>query len=233
MTAYSISLTSFEGSLDHLIQLIQKKEVDPGEIDLQEITHPFLQLIKEGLSANFDKGADFILLASHVALLKSKYLLPRREEGLGEALDFEEDPKFDIIHHLIDYCRFKEAAGLFSQMEVCQEDHHTRGIIDEERRPPLGLSGVSLGELGALFQDILKKAALQVGQIYEEEYRVQDKIHFLRDKLKNRQCLSFISLFEAITSKMEMIVLFLATLELVKMGEIKLVKQEGEILLYG
>lgn len=229
MTTFSLQLEQFEGPLDLLVHLIQKREVDPGSIGMLEITHSFLELFKK--NGGFDMGADFILLASQVALLKSRALLPRQKEN-SEELNLDEDPKFDIIHHLIDYCRFKEAADQFSEMEVRQSDHYTRGV-KEESHMPLGLSGVTLGELGGVFQDILKKASLSFGQIEEEEFRVQDKILWIRTRIRNEQSLTFLSLFERVEGKIELIVIFLATLELIKMGEIKIEKVESEIILYG
>lgn len=234
MNSYSVLLDHFEGTLDLLVHLIQKREVDPAEIAMMQITGPFLEKIQQENHDSFDMGADFILLASQIALLKSKHLLPRRGENEEDLVDNEEDPRFDIIHHLIDYCRFKEAAGLFSEMEVKQNDFYPRGLkfdpLDDEPKMPTGLSGVTLDELGGLFQEILKKAIVHIGQIGEEEFRVQDKILMIRSRINREKRVLFETLFEGIHHKTELIVTFLALLELMKIGDLKVIKNENELI---
>lgn len=230
---YAVSLDQFEGPLDLLVHLLQKKEVDPGQIEVQKITGPFREMVSISDSSDyFDIGADFILLASQVALLKSKYLLPSRDGSEGLELDLEEDPKFSIIHHLIDYCRFKEAALNFAEMEGKQGDHYARGLKIEGDKKPLGLAGVQLNELEELFQEILRKRIHLVGKIEEEEFLVHDKICWLRQKVAPQSKIKFFDLFEEAKSKLELIVIFLSILELIKVGEIRIAK-ESEIYVYG
>lgn len=231
MTTFSLHLDQFEGPLDLLVHLIQKREVDPSSIEMQRIMREFLSSFE--LEGGFDRGSEFILLASQVALLKSRSLLPRQKDSNEDGLNVEDDPKFDIIHHLIDYCRFKDAADQFSQLEVRQSDHYPRGIKDDEGKMPLGLSGVTLGELGGVFQEILKKASISFGQIEEEEFRVQDKILFIRSRIRIEHEFTFYSLFQGIEGKIELIVIFLAVLELIKIGEVKIKKTDTEIVVYG
>lgn len=231
MNSYAVSLKTFEGPLDLLVQLLQKKEVDPAEIEVRQITTPFYEMV--GLEGDcFDLGADFILLASQVALLKSRFLLPSRNIEEGLLLDLEDDPKFDMIHHLIDYCRFKEAAQLFSEMEGKQGEHYARGLKVEEGKP-FGLGEVSLDELGLLFQEILKKGITRVGTIEEEEFQIHDKILWLRATIRNQEKSLFLSLFQDARSKLELIVIFLSILELIKVGEIRVIKLESGIYVYG
>ena len=228
MTALTLKLNQFEGPLELLVHLVQRREVNPSSLEIAAIIKAFLS----NDSDDFDFASDFILLASQVALLKSRSLLPRQPKDPEEALPEEDLSKFDIIHHLVDYCRFKDAAEKFSQLEVKQSDFFTRGVKDDETHLPPGLSGVTLDELGGLFQEALKKAAKNFGTIEEEEYRVHDKILWVRNIVSKDPTL-FVSLFERCTQKLEMIVTFLAVLELIKNGEVKVVKEEGDIKLYG
>lgn len=232
MNSYAVSLDQFEGPLDLLVHLLQKKEVDASQIEVRKITHPFSEMAAIGHPRDyFDVGADFILLAAHVALLKSKLLLPIRQAYEELSLEGEEDAKFEIIHHLIDYCRFKEAAATFAEMEGRQGEHFERGLKMDENKKPLGLSGVLLSDLETLFQEILKKSIPLVGKIEEEEFRVQDKIIWLRQRIREQRKVLFIDLFAESQNKLELIVIFLSILELIKVGEIKVIKDMG-IYLY-
>lgn len=232
MNTYAVTLDQFEGPLDLLVHLIQKKEVDAAHVEIQKVILPFQASMPSTTEGYFDSATEFILLASHLALLKSKVLLPCRDMS-DSSLELEEDPKFDIIHHLIDYCRFKEAAQLFADREMRQGDHYQRGIKEGGLQLPTGLSGVTLDELGALFSEVIKKRIHLVGKIDEEEYRLQDKIAILRKSIRNREKILFLSLFEEGRSKIELIVIFLSLLELIKNGEVRLLKTENEIYLYG
>ena len=227
----NVSLDQFEGSLEHLVQLLQRREVDAAKIVILDVIRPFRHWMQK--AKDFDAAADFILLASHVAFLKSKSLLPLRDAHEAEGLPLDEDPKFEIIHHLIDYCRFKEAAHLFSKMEGQSLDHYPRGLIEETSKLPLGLTGITLDELGTLFQEILKKSLENTGTVKEEEFRVQDKIAFLRHQVRLEKRISLLSLLEAAPTKIEKIVIFLSVLELIKIGEIGVAKTELEIVIWG
>jgi segregation and condensation protein A len=229
MTALSLNLDQFKGPLELLIHLIQRREVNPSSLEMGAILKAFFE--SEG--ADFDFSSDFILLASQVALLKSRSLLPRQKNEDEELLSEEALSPSDLIPHLIDYCRFKEAAEEFSKWEVKQSTLFTRGVPEEEGRLPPGLAGITLEELGGLFQEALKKAACNVGKIEEEEWRVQDKIASIRLLIRRVNSLPFLSLFEHSSYKVEMIVIFLALLELIKNGEVKVAKEEEVIKIYG
>jgi segregation and condensation protein A len=227
ITTYQLHLNQYEGSLDLLVHLIQKKELDINSIFLKEITQPFMELFKDKAREEaFDFGQDFILLTAQLTLLKSRALLPR-DKLLDENIDTEDDPRFDIIHHLIDYCKFKEAANFFSNMEDNQGDLFTRGIKgDDDVKKPLGLDTVSLEELQLLFNDLLAKAKDKTGTIEEEEFRVYDKIAMIRKIGKSGSKVPFLFLFENASGKLEIIVTFLAVLEMLKNGEVKVIKED-------
>ncbi len=229
--AIQVKLDPFEGSLEHLVHLAQKKEVDLKEIPLHEITSPFLENWEE-YEDHYETASDFILLAAHLTWLKSKFLLPP-EPGQDETFDIEDEAKFNIIHHLIDYSRFKEAAVRFSKLEMKQDDHFTRGVGSTEVKLPTGLESISLEELKSLFQTVLIRAEKVLGTITEEEFRVQDKIMWLTEKIRFEKEVPFLALFQGIQFKVEMIVLFLAILELIKVGDLKVARKNEEVIVYG
>lgn len=232
MTTFSLHLDQFQGPLELLVHLVQRREVNPSTLEIVAIIHAFLAQNQED---TFEASAEFILLASQIALLKSRALLPRQKREEDEGLTPEEDSSFDIIHHLIDYCRFKEAAETFSKLEIKQEDFYPRGIKEPlgEHRLPVGLSGITLEELSGVFQEALRKAASQYGKVEEETFRVQDKILSIRSLIHTHESLPFLKLFESASGRGEMIVIFLAILELIKTGDIKVTKVNEEITLHG
>lgn len=229
--AIQVKLDPFEGSLEHLVHLAQKKEVDLNEIQVKDITHPFLENWDK-YDDHYEKACDFILLAAHLTWLKSKLLLPP-EPVNDEAFEIEDEAKFNIIHHLIDYSRFKDAAVKFSKLEMKQDDHFTRGCGSADVKLPTGLETISLDELRDLFQTVLVRAEKVLGTISEEEFRVHDKIQWLSQKIRLENEVPFMSLFDGIEYKVEMIVLFLAILELIKGGELKVARKNQEIIVYG
>lgn len=224
------TLANFEGSLDFLICLIQKEEIEIYDVSIQEIIQQFiLQLNKWG--EGLEKGAEFIGTAAYLVWLKSKTLLPHKEQPVEEE-DLVEDPHFEIIHHLIDYCRFKQAAKELSSRQEKQQAYYFRGIDAPEWKKPLGIDHVSLEELSQLFQEMISKAAQTRPQIQEENWRVCDKIRMIRHLLREHSSFLFAELFSAQQSRPEIIVIFLAVLELIKMGELCVGRQSPSTSLW-
>ncbi|BBI16401.1 ScpA family protein [Neochlamydia sp. S13] len=219
------ALENFEGSLDFLLHLVQKHEIDPVEISLKKITEQYIQKLKEWQASSVDSGAEFIASASFLLWLKSRMLLPTHEQplSLGEE---EHDPRFDIIHQLLDYCRFKEAAKNLTQLEMSQSAYYLREPEPlGENNKPLGIEHLTLEDLADLFKQALAKAPIKTAKfIQEEEWKVADKIKAIRQYLKVNHQLEIEQLFLNATSKLEIIVIFLAVLELMKIGESYLIK---------
>ncbi len=213
------SLANFEGSLDFLLCLIQKEEIDIYDIPIQELIQQFIHKLAESKEESLDKGAEFIGMTAYLVWLKSKTLLPRNEQPT-DAEEIIEDPNFEIIHHLIDYCRFKQAAKDLSVLQEKQQACYFRGIEIPEWKKPLGIDHVSLDELSQMFKEMMKRSVPASPKIQEENWRVSDKIRVIRRWLQERTLFAFALLFSAQQSRQEMIVTFLALLELMKMGEI-------------
>jgi segregation and condensation protein A len=213
------TLTHFEGSLDFLLCLIQKEEIDIYDVTIQDLIQQFIIKLAEWESRQLDKGAEFIGTAAYLVWLKSKMLLPR-DEQIGETEVEGEDPHFEIIHHLIDYCRFKQAAKELTVRQEKQQACYFRGVDAPEWKKPLGIDHVSLDELASLFQEMAARAVQAKPQIQEEHWRVSDKMQLIRLWLKEEDSFLFHSLFASSQSRLEMIVCFLAILELMKIGEL-------------
>lgn len=218
-TPETFSLEIFEGPLAFLLHLIQKSEINICDVPIQEITNQYSEKIKEILNPSVDTGAEFIGTTALLLWMKSKTLLPKHEQPVGE----EEvlDPSFEIIYKLLEYCQFKEAAKDLAVREQQQSVYHPRGVhCLPEVEKNLGIEHLSFEDLTSLFQQVLKRAADNKGHVEEEPWRVSDKIKSIRLLLKGHQQIGFEKLFCRERQRGELIVTFLAILELMKIGEL-------------
>lgn len=218
---HAFSLSNFEGPIDFLVHLIHREELNIYDISLSEITAQFLSKLEEWHEKSIEFGAEFIGTASYLLWLKSKTLLPSTESEEESSLNPDDDPHFDIIHHLLDYCRFKQAAKELSKRQDQQSDFFFRGFQDpSEPKKPLGINHISLDELSSLFKEMMLRAPQTLPCIYEETWRVSDKIRMVRQLLQNETQFNLDRLFMPQSPRLEWIVTFLALLELMKIGEL-------------
>jgi segregation and condensation protein A len=228
----TFSLENFSGPLSFLLHLIQKDELDIYDIPMHKITTQYLERIKNLMVPSVDGGAEFIGTASFLLWMKSKMLLPKHEQTVeGEE---ELDPSFEIIHQLLAYCKFKEAAKDLGTREQRQSCYHLRAVGElPEAKKGLGIEHLSVEDLAELFKDVLSRAPADKGKIEEEEWRVNDKIKYIRNLFQKSEKILFKELFTPEKQKGELIVTFLAVLELMKLGEGAVVKSQetGEIVI--
>ncbi|MBA3816907.1 MAG: segregation/condensation protein A [Parachlamydiaceae bacterium] len=219
----SFSIDNFEGPLDLLWQLIQRNEVDIYQVSLHEITNQYVKKARALTECNLDEGAEFIASTAALLWLKSKTLLPKNEQQEPLTED-EYDPRFEVIHQLVDYCRFRQAAKELAEREQHQSSFFVRGVEESEARKNLGIAHLSLDDLAMMFRQVLSKAQTQKGSIYEEEWQVGDKTSLIRLLLSKQTTIPFAQLFNSEKSREELIVIFLALLELMKAGEARVVR---------
>ena len=226
------TLENFEGPLDFLLHLIYQNEIDIYEVPIYQIMQQYVtrhdKNSENDEENDVDSGAEFIGMASLLLFLKSRMLLPKHEQPLN--LEEDSDPKFDIIHQLIDYCRFKEAAKELSIREDQQSGFYGRGLEGPYTiQKNLGIEHLTLDDLSKLFNEIANRVNANKGTISEEVWLVGDKIVFIRRSLIIND-LIFEDLFNSTLSKIELIVTFLALLELMKLGEVTVIKDAGQII---
>jgi segregation and condensation protein A len=226
------ALANFEGPLDFLLCLIQKEEIDIYDVPIQEIIRQFMDKLKDW-EEGLEKGAEFIGTAAYLVWLKSKTLLPSLEQSFDSEEELE-DPHFEIIHHLIDYCRFKQAAKELALRQEKQQACYFRGIEVPEWKKPLGIDHISLEELSQLFKEMMSRAAQLPPPIQEENWRVSDKIRVIRRWLQENLSFPLALLLSPQQSRLEMIVTFLAVLELMKIGELGVGRESstGTVLIF-
>jgi segregation and condensation protein A len=227
----SFSFDIFEGPLDLLWHLINRQEIDIYDVPLFQIIQQYLTKAASD-DNSLDKGAEFISLAATLLWYKSKALLPKQilqEELIKDELD----PGFEIIHHLVDYCKFKQAAKDLSDLEKQQTAHYSRGVdAGLDLKKNLGIDHLSVEDLNVLFQQILAKTASQKGVVHEEEWKVGDKIKLFREVFTKQKSIPFITMFTRDQSREELIVTFLALLELMKIGEARVVMDVATQVVY-
>lgn len=221
---FYLKFPEFVGPIELLLSLIQEKEIDAEGISMLSVLEQYRTQGYEDISF----GAEFILSASSLLLLKSRCLLPDDEE-LEEEQGASKN-KQEAIKALIEYIKFKKAGEALSVKDKQLSFLFTRGAIAHQERPkPLGLEHLSLEDLSALFGDLMKKKAGDTKVIFEEEWRVSDKIMFIKQGLSKNRTMPFHILFLETQSKQEWIVTFLAILELMKNGVI-VAKKEEELI---
>lgn len=220
-------LPVFEGSLEFLLSLVQRQEIDLRDIPLLQLVNQFLSKMKCEEDP-LECGSEFIAVTSYLVWLKTRLLLPSHEASEEEAEE-EEIFRFELIRHLMDYSQFKLAAKNLSERQDKQSAHFVRGVDIPEWKKPLGIDHISLEELSRLFSQMIAKVEGEKKlTIPEESWRVSDKIKWMRHTLEKRGQILFKECFSLAVSKLEMIVIFLALLELMKMGELSVGKESLE-----
>ncbi|MCX6873920.1 MAG: segregation/condensation protein A [Verrucomicrobia bacterium] len=219
---YKVRLEIFEGPLDLLLYLIKKDEVDIQAISIVRITRQYLDYINTFKLLNIDLASEFIVMAANLMYLKSRTLLPRVEQP-PEDDAADEDPRWDLIRQLIEYKKFKDAAGFLSLRAIEQEGRFEHQPDAPENPPdePAPLAEVSIFDLIRAFQNVLKRfeKSHDFGDIIDDRFTVSDKIDFLLAHFAPGATRSFDALFQSATTKAEVIVTFLALLELMKLNQ--------------
>jgi len=220
--SYKVRLDIFEGPLDLLLYLIKKDEVDIHDISIERITRQYLEYINTFKMLNIDLASEFIVMAANLMYLKSRTLLPRPEQPPEEDAE-EDDPRWELIRQLIEYKKFKDAAGFLSLREMELEGHfaHRPDHGDKPVEEPVPLAEVSIFDLIRAFQNVLKRfeESHDFGDIIDDRFTVSDKIEFLLHEFKPGEERRFDALFATATTQSEVIVTFLAMLELMKLNQ--------------
>ena len=229
---YKVKLEVFEGPLDLLLYLIKKDEVDIYDISIERITQQYLEFMDAFKVLDLEVAGEFVVMAANLIYLKSRSLLPVHVQPPEEEAD-EDDPRWDLIRQLVEYKKFKDAAAQLSQRELEQSNLFTR-LPEPEAAAERPLGEVSVFDLIAAFNKILKRIegrTEDLREIFEENYTVSDKIDFIMKMTASGVALKFTELFASAASRTEVVVTFLALLELVRLKQLSLVQGEafGEI----
>jgi segregation and condensation protein A len=226
-TDYKVKLEIFEGPLDLLLYLIKRDEIDIYEISLERITRQYLEYLQAFKELNIDLAGEFIVMAANLIYMKSRSLLPADQQPPDEEAE-EDDPRWDLIRQLIEYKKFKEAAGQLHLRELEQE----RIFVRDASGPPAADGPLRLGEVGifqliSAFQIVIKRieARDDLREIFGEHFSVSDKIDIILQRVSDGATVRFSDLFGSAVSRVEVVVTFLALLELIRLKQVRAVQK--------
>ena len=221
---YQVKLEIFEGPLDLLLFLIKRDEIDIYDISIERITRQYLEYLQAFKELNIDVAGEFVVMAANLIYLKSRSLLPVDQQPPDEEAD-EDDPRWDLIRQLIEYKKFKEAAAQLHARALEQELIFTRdgGAPTLATDPPLRLADVGIFQLIHAFQTVIKRveARENLQEIFGEHFTVSDKIDIILKRVADGASVRFTELFGDIASRVEIVVTFLALLELIRLKQVR------------
>jgi segregation and condensation protein A len=224
---YKVKLEVFEGPLDLLLYLIKRDEIDIYDISLERITSQYLEYLQAFKELNIELAGEFIVMAANLIYLKSRSLLPRDQQPPEEDAG-EEDPRWELIRQLIEYKKFKEAAAELNLRALEQERIFVRETASTSAiQEPLRLGEVGIFQLIGAFQTVMKRveARQDVQEIFNERFTVSEKIDSILQRVAAGARVRFSDLFGAAASRVEVVVTFLALLELIRLKQVRAVQK--------
>lgn len=214
--AYQVKLDAFEGPLDLLLYLIEREELEITAISLAAVTGQYLEYIRRLERLDAEAITDFLVVAARLLLIKSEALLPRPPEREFEG---EESAGDDLVRQLITYKQFKEVARTFGEWESANRQTFIRVAPPPKIETKVDLSNVTIDQLLKLVREALavEQPAAPVGAVVRPfTLTIRDQIALIQHRLARQPRVSFRRLLERARSRMEIIVTFLAVLELLK-----------------
>lgn len=231
-----VKLQAFEGPLDLLLHLIDKNKVNIYDIPIVEITNQYLEYIREMQRHDLNVMSEFLVMAATLIDIKSRMLLPAEVNEDGE----EEDPRQELVEKLLEYKMYKYMAYELKDCQVgAQKVLYKDATIPkevEEYKQPINMEeligDLTLSRLQSIFKSIIKKQVDKIdpirskfGKIEKEEISLEEKMLFIEEYIKENVEFSFRKILEKQSSKMQVIVTFLAILELMKTGKIVILQE--------
>nr|WP_286207963.1 segregation/condensation protein A [Clostridium caldaquaticum] len=232
----NIKIDNFEGPFDLLLHLIKKNKMDIYNIMIYEITNQYLEYINAMKEMDLEVTSEFIVIAATLLEIKSKMLLPSSvdEEVAAES---DNDPRKVLVDKLVEYKKFKYVAQflrsreqnfgiVFSKKPEIIED---RNSASDDK---LILNGTTMLDLYNIYNELINKYKEKINkenivdkEIVVDIYKIEDKITFLREKVSSNKNIVFSSIIKECSNKIEVVVTFLALLELIKLKSVKVVQE--------
>lgn len=216
-----VQLEIFEGPLDLLLHLIKKNEVSITDVPIATITEQYLATLELMQSMNLDVAGEFLVMAATLVHIKSRMLLP--DETAEDEDEEEAESREELIRRLLEYQRFKEAAGELERREILGRDAFLRRAEPSENTGAIEVETLSLFDLISALRQVLDRFPEEkFHQVIMEKVSVREKMMILLDELHRLGRVVFQSLFEQASSRIEVVATFLAMLELVKIRAIRI-----------
>jgi segregation and condensation protein A len=229
---YRVSIPAFDGPLDLLLHLVQKHELDILTLPISFIAGKYVEYIRKMEQLSIDIASEYLVMAATLVHIKSRMLLPPDPTQIqdDELAEEEEDPRAELIRRLLEYQKYKQAAGDLGGRSVLGRDIFSRGAASEAADGMAPLQPLSLFRLVDAFEAVLQRMKqVEEHQIDFELVSIGEKIEQIKERLRSHTTLRFDELFAHDESRAEMIVTFLALLEMTKL-RITQLRQEGPLL---
>ena len=227
----------FEGPLDLLLHLVKVSKIEISDIKLVDITNQYIDYLKKMEEMNLDVASEYLVLASELIEMKSRYLLPKPPK-VEEESQYEEDPEEELKKRLLEYQKYKESTSIFKDLEINRSSYYTkaperRNIYTNEKLENNG--EVTPNDLLLALEKLLERKEYTKPintKITKKELSVSERVNKIRSILKKEKTVEFSSLFEYLT-RPYLVVTFLSILEMAKDNEITLKQDKnfGNILL--
>ncbi len=223
---YKVDLEVFEGPLDLLLYLIKREEVDIHDIPIVHVTTQYMTYLDMMRMLDLNIAGEFIVMAATLMMIKSRMLLPVERRDDEEEQEEEADPRWDLVRQLVEYKRFKDAALRLQGFELHQEDVFEQGAMpevaaSEEEAPDRSLEDVSLFDLLSALQEVLKSVPEEEwGHLEPILWSVPDKMDEIIKTTSANGSAYFSALFREKAHRNEVIVTFLALLELLRLRQV-------------
>ena len=240
-TGHPVKLAVFEGPLDLLLYLIERDEIDIFDIPIEHITHEYLQYLSRLETLNLEVAGEFLVMASQLLEIKSRMLLPQQQRPEAEEEETG-DPRAELVARLLEYRRYKLVAEELRARAEAQRYVFSRGLfltgeeVAPDERPHLMLGEVSAFDLWAAFQSVLGRVREPAGgEVVRPRFTVAQKIAAIAARLRwSKEGIRFGELFEEQVTRLEVIVTFLALLELIRLQRVRVAQERmfGEIRVY-
>ena len=220
-------INDFEGPLDLLLHLIKTSKMSIYDIKIEEITKQYVDFINKMKDMNLDIASEYLVMASELIELKSKMLLPKKEEEIEE-----EDPREELVNRLLEYQKYKDMIDTFRNLESDRKEIYTKEPINYKELSDTYIENdgsVSVDDLvKALSKFLIRKEAEKPisTKITKKEISVSDRTKDIRNILNTKKKVSFFDLFE-IKTKEYVVVTFLSILEMAKLGEIEIIQENN------
>jgi segregation and condensation protein A len=215
---YRVQLPTFEGPLDLLLHLIEEHELDIRDIPIAFIAEKYVDYITLMQELNIDTASEYLVMAATLTHIKSKMLLPVPPDDQEDDEDGDLDPRAELVRRLLEYQKYKNAAEQLASHDVLGRDVFGRGIPAPQAEGPVPVAGISLFKLLDAFQAVVARARATIDhQIDIERFSITDRINELSDLLRRADRLSFEELFEGQRTRIDLIVTFLALLEMTRL----------------
>ncbi|WP_221029040.1 segregation and condensation protein A [Actomonas aquatica] len=227
-----IKLPVFEGPLDLLLFLIRKNELDIYDIPIESVTKQYIEVLHSMRELNLEVAGDFFVMAATLMEIKSRMLLPRGLAAVDTEGDGDDgmDPRWELVHQLLQYKKFKEAAQELDRLVEYQQGllsrHVSKLTVPQQARP---LKPIDRVDLWNAFNMVLRRLAekLVIGEIQDEQITVADQMEMLMEKIKTEKSFVFTSLFTGPLTVRVLVATFLAVLELTRMNRLRVRQTEA------